>query len=125
MVLELVFPASDLLKMELEESLGLCPRPLGLPGQDFLETISEAHCERFAAKEADDETGTMRKGCQGLRTTEGRERARVEPTWREGTSPKREQTLICWLGMRDPGVADGLSGSSVYLADIIRRILFL
>jgi hypothetical protein len=45
MVLELVFPAGDLLKVELEQLLRLAPRPVWLPDQNFFETIAETHCD--------------------------------------------------------------------------------
>jgi hypothetical protein len=80
--------------MELEEFLRLCPGPWRLPGQDFLETISEAHHTRFAPKEDEEEEAGTTRNALGAAGDGGRERARVEPTWREGTSRKREQMLI-------------------------------
>ena len=65
MVLELVFPARNLRKVELKELFRLCSWSLRFPGQYFLETISEAHRERFAVKEEEERNGTKRQSCQG------------------------------------------------------------
>ena len=97
MVLELVFPARNLSKVELKELLRLCPWSLRFPGQYFLETISETHCERFAVKGEDEENETMRKLRQGREGRSGR--TRVESTWREGNKSERGQRLIYWSGM--------------------------
>ena len=97
MVLELVFPARNLSKVELKKLLRLRPWSLRFTGQYFLETISEAHCERVAVRGEDEENGTMRKSRQGRGDCSGR--TRVESTWREENKSERGQRLIYWFGM--------------------------